>query len=473
MRNPGFLILIGITSMLILAGCSGTTNNSDLAGKLSDIKEAAQEQDTSAKEETDKKEPEVEDGTEEAEDESVNAGATPASFAEAFEEKGTVVNGSYFVRIGNKVYFRKISPDSMKEGAEFGEFLHAEFTPTKCPLICFDLDTGKYEEIGNITGVGELYACPEGFYIGEMNPDSLDSSTTDLYDIATSESNFYCDGVPCGVSKSGKLLAVEQQAGTYFSMALIKDGKEAVALGDENNYYSYCGFAGEDLILIQRKDWGGEADEEWVVCSVTENGEVTQLGSMGTYDEGYPEIQEFRFVNGSIYLTVGYFEGTGHFLSHWTAFKAVPGMSGSLEEITEGRDDYNSSDEEGPENEVPKICFDTGGYLFYSPYTPYKAYMGTGDNSNNMYYYDESYEGCILLRDFIRNDYGEKCQIIQDITTYPEYVFVIYADAEEDDEYSIGWRTGYKMTGWHICAIPCGYGQDDENSAAEGIVYFD
>ena len=190
--------------MLILAGCSGTENNPDLSGKLYEIKEAAQDQDDTKKEEV--------------KDEDV--GGDSASFAEAFE-KGTVVNGSYFVRLGNKVYFRKISQDSMDAGAEFGEFLHTEFTPTRCPLICFDLDTGKYEEIGNITGVGELYACPEGFYVGELNPNSLDSYCTKLYDIATGKSGFYCDGIPLGVSDSGKLLAVERFVGQSMHTGIV------------------------------------------------------------------------------------------------------------------------------------------------------------------------------------------------------------------------------------------------------------
>ena len=99
--------------------------------------------------------------------------------------------------------------------------------------------------------------------------------------------------------------------------------------------------------------------------------------------------------------------------------------------------------------------------------------MGTGDNSNNMYYYDDIYEECLLLKDFIKNDYGEECQIIQDIKSYPEAVFVIYADAKQDEEYSIGWRTGYRMTGLHICAVPLGFGSYDEESETSGIVRFD
>ncbi len=465
-------VMTVLMCVLLMAGCADRSDDPDQADKTAEVTETVQEQDGPGQEEPEKEEPEdsepdKEEKTGETENEGEGAGADADSFAEAFE-KGMVENGSYFVRLANKVYFRKISPESMDAGAQFGGFLHTEFTPTKCPLICYDLDTGKYEEVGDITGVGRLYACPEGFYIGEMNPNSLDSYCTDLYDPATGESDFYCKGTPLGVSESGKLLAVEQYGGQNILTAIIKDGKETASLGGENIYYQYCGFAGETLIALLQT-----ADEEYIVCSVEEDGEITQLGSTGGYDEGYPQIEELKYVNGNIYLILGYYEGTGHFLSHWTTYKAIPGKSGSVEEVTEGREEADGPDEEGPENEVPKICFDTGDAIFYSPHRPYEAYMGTGDNSNNMYYYDDIYEECLLLKDFIKNDYGEECQIIQDIKSYPEAVFVIYADAKQDEEYSIGWRTGYRMTGLHICAVPLDFGSYDEESAASGIVRFD
>ncbi len=481
---------------LILPGCgdsAGKTVDSNPVDQSADISEA--EQVDSGKEEIKKEEVKEEEAvegkveqeeneneessgdaneapTEDTENESKSSAVDLSSFAEAFE-KGMVENGSYFVRLGNKVYFRKISMDSMDAGAEFGHFLNSESSNVESPLICFDLESGKWEEIGNIMGTGELYACPEGFYIGDMDPESPDADITWFYNPATGDQSQYCYGVPQGVSKSGKLLAVEQHqsARSCFPTVLVKNGEEIVSLGDEDNYYIYCGFAGEDLILIQRKGWGGETDEEWFVCSVNENGEVTTLGSMGTFDYSYPELQQFRTIDGTVYLVFGFYEGSGHFLSNWTTYKAVPGKTESLQEVNDGKDDYYV--EEGYEEMVPQLCVDTGDYIFYSVYTPFDAHMGIGDNSNNMYYYDESYDDCLLLRDFIKNDYGEKCQIIQDLTTFPEYVFVIYADAEQDEEYSIGWRTGYRMTGLHICAIPFGYGQYDEVSAAEGIIYFD
>ncbi|MBQ9443554.1 MAG: hypothetical protein IJU43_04550 [Lachnospiraceae bacterium] len=99
--------------------------------------------------------------------------------------------------------------------------------------------------------------------------------------------------------------------------------------------------------------------------------------------------------------------------------------------------------------------------------------MGTGENSNNMYYCDDIYEECLLLKDFIKNDHSGECQIVQTITSYPDTVFVIYADAVEDSEYDIGWRTGYRMKDIHICAVPFGSGAYDEITAAEGIIDFE
>ena len=192
-RRSLAMIIIGLIICYILVGC-GKAADTGLPDKLKTEKESEEKKIQEGS--YSKKEP-VEGSydetvSEEVSEEDVASTFDAASFADAFKN-GSVVNGSYFVRVGNKVYFRKISPDSMDAGAQFGEFLNTEFTPTVCPLICFDLNAGKYEEVGKIRGVGELYACPEGFYVGELNPNSLDSYCTDLYDLATGESDFYCN----------------------------------------------------------------------------------------------------------------------------------------------------------------------------------------------------------------------------------------------------------------------------------------
>ena len=451
-RRPFVSIIIIIISCCILAGC-GKAEDTSLADKLQ-----------TAKESEEKTKDSKDDKKNKSKSKKKKSGETADSdLARAFEENKVDNNGSYFVRIGNKVYFRNIRPEAMAEGATFGEFLHTEYSPTECPLICYDMDTREWEEIGSIKGAGKLYACPEGFYIGEPDQNDPHNSCTDLYAPETGKSAFYCEGTPLGVSAGGRILAVERQAGQTIHTVLIKNGEEIADLGGENIYYEYCGFSGETLIALLHT-----ADDEFILCSVDESGDVTQLGQVGAGQPGYPELEEFIVSGGTLYLTFGYYEGTGHFLSDYETVTAVPGTEGSLKKA----DVYDDEKAEYPENTVPKLCFEPEGVAFYSEHRPYEAYMGAGDNSNNMYYFDEVYDECILLKDFLRDDNGQKCQIVQDIASFPETVFAIYADAQEDDEYSIGWRTGYKMTGWHICAIPFGYGQYDGDKAAEGMVFF-
>ena len=215
------------------------------------------------------------------------------------------------------------------------------------------------------------------------------------------------------------------------------------------------------------------ANEEYILCSVDETGNITELGLIGNSDNGYGEPKQFKFVDGYVYLSLGYYEGTGHFLSRWEVVKAKPGVSGSLEVAINGDDEPSTYEGEGPDPDVPIFFFDTGGAIDCSEHVPYDVYMGDGDKENDLLYYDDIFEECLLVKDFIdRSDY-EKCSIIQDMESITETAFIIYADAEADSEYDIGWRTGYRMTGWHICAIPFDSDHLDINGLAKDIIYFE
>ncbi|MCR5773879.1 MAG: YARHG domain-containing protein, partial [Lachnospiraceae bacterium] len=469
------VILILVMSCLVNISCGrkdeaeepGVSDKEDVSESAKDD-EKADDEDPGEDDKADADENSAEDsGENTVGEEDDNSDKATLSFADAFTEGDVHNNGDYFVTVGNKVYLRNISPDSMEEGAIFGEFLQYEKKPVECALICYDLDTCKWEETGRIKGTGKLYACPDGFYIEENDTDSPDNCRTFLYDPATGESGEYCSGTPLGVSESGKLLAVEQYAGQKMMTVLIKDGKEAASFGGDNVYYEFCGFAGEDLISMKHTE-----DGQYVLCSMDESGNITELGTIECDGYGDPEVKQFGSFKGDVYVNIGYFEGSGHYLSGWDTFKAVPGVKDSLEKVSD-ESDHQENDGEGPENAVPRFYFDETQTLGFSMHLPYQAYMGEDDqNRNDLCYYNDIFEECPLVVDFIKNDLGDPCQIIQDITSASDTIFVIYADAEPDSEYDIGWRQGYRRTGWHICAIPYGPGREDENGLAGDILYF-
>ncbi len=365
--------------------------------------------------------------------------------ADAFAQHSVDNNGSYFVRAGNKVFFREIGTESIDEGAIFGEFLGTEYTPVRSPLVCYDMNTCESREIGQITGIGELFACPRGFYIGYMNPDSFDSYCVEFYDMVSGKQDSYCMGIPRGISQSGEILVVDKLEGQGFNTALIKDGEEIAVFGGENIYYEYCGFVGETLILMLHT----ANEEEYVLCSVDENGVLTELGKMSDSENGYPEIKQFIHDGDDVYLNVGYYEGTGHFLSGWHVIKATCGASGSVTVAMDA-----GSAETKTEETVPYIYIDETGTLCDAEHLPYDVYLGSADSANDLCYYDDIYEEHVIIDEFIKSGYEDKCSVIQNIASFYDTAFIIYADVEADPEYDVGWRMGYRLKEWHICAVP-------------------
>ncbi|MCR4584523.1 MAG: hypothetical protein K5686_02260 [Lachnospiraceae bacterium] len=449
MRHNNMLKLTGLilTVSLMAAGCGKEPEEADNTRTESHVREREEKED---KGEVSEEKPEETENTKEgsAEEGTEEEGTKEETTAPEAELSMQSVdnNGSYFVRVGDKVYFRNISLQGLEEGAIFGEFLGTENEPVSCPLLAYDLNSNEWEKIGDIEGTGPLYACPEGFYIGYCRPGQFYDYNVQLYDISTGNQEEYCKGIPCGVSESGNILVVEDYSGQVTMTRMIKEGKEIAAFGGENMFYQYCGFAGENLIMLLR-----DADERYTVCSADENGNITELGTLDEEAYGYPEIKQFFNVGDKIYISIGYFEGTGHFLSSWMAVEAECGKAGSLATVKTFEDvDYMTYGE----GEVPKLYIDEGGVLCDARNLPYEVFMGSGDEENNLYYLTDIFDREMLAEDFIDNDYEDNCQIIQDITATYDTVFIIYADAEMDSDYDIGWRTGYKLTGWHICAIP-------------------
>ncbi len=443
MRKNLSAIIICFICAVFIAGCGGLrSDGSDIEDKADIAKKNTEITDKSDKKNDDDSVPKPAEDDKETKEPDYD-------FATAFEQRRVYNNGNYFVRIMDKVYFRIIQPESMEKGATFGEFLNTELNTLNCPLISYDINTCEWEQIGTVAGTGKLYACPDGFYIGETDPESFGSNCTNLYDPATGERSFYCAGLPLGVSESGNILAVDELDGQDLYTVLYKEGDEIARLGGRDIYYEYVGFAGENLIVMMRNE-----KDEYILYSVDEKGNAVRLGMVGNADNGYGQPRQLLTIDDQVYVCIGYYEGTGHFLSRWEVVRAKPGIEGSLEMAVDGADVPNVYDDEGPAPDVPVIYVNEKGVFDYIDHKAYVAFMGDGEQENDLLYYNEIYDECILAEDFIDRSDRQNSSIIQDIESITETAFVIYADVQEDSEYEVGWRTGYRMTGWHICAIP-------------------
>ncbi|MCR5092476.1 MAG: hypothetical protein K6B72_00670 [Lachnospiraceae bacterium] len=388
------------------------------------------------------------------------------SFHDAFARGDVENNGSYFVRVGNEVYIRLIEPKCLRDGATFGEFLTGEDQAVSCILAVYDTTDNDWDELFSVTGTGKLFACPGGFYLGNREGDDYSACHTDFIDIETGQQSMYCMGTPLGISESGEILAVQQLEGQFMNIRLFRDGMQIASLGNESSYYYYCGFAGEYLIAMHT-----DANEEYTLVSVDGQGKETQLGKIPPLDvEGlffYPEPGQYlEGEHGEFYLGLGYYEGTGHFLSKWQALTATPGEPGSLA-VAAAVDAY-----EEEYTEEPRMAIDKSGEMYYAAHVPGDLYTIYSESGTDLAFWNGSDREQILIKDFIppiSTQQGGQWSIVQDLAALWDVAFIISADVTEDEEYSIGWRTGYRMDRWHIQAIPIGPGSLDASGTPKEI----
>ncbi|MCR5249341.1 MAG: hypothetical protein K6E50_01900 [Lachnospiraceae bacterium] len=375
------------------------------------------------------------------------AGDTSNGFFAPYFARGDVENnGDYFVRVGDLVWYRELLPENLAAGATFGEFLYTEEEHRSSKLCCYDLNKGFWEEVCDVTGRGELYACPKGIYI---NAEGIEE--TDLIDPETGEQTKYCDGMPLGISPSGELLAVERWGGQVAETVLVKDGKDVLALSGENLYYECCGFAGETMIVLVHDE---SEEHDWRILAVTEDGEQTELGTTGTSEStSWPKVEQFLTKSdGSIALSIAYYEGTGNFLADWKLVEADPRVAGSVEE-TADLAEFEASHFSGEEAvEAPRIWENGIGAIEYNEYVPGDLHV----NEGNLLRVDQTWGGWPVLNGYFGPKEDGHTSILQRGVILRDTAFVIYADVAEDADYDIGWRPGYRMEKLVMNAIPFG-----------------
>ncbi|MBO4914644.1 MAG: hypothetical protein J5449_05495, partial [Oscillospiraceae bacterium] len=78
-------------------------------------------------------------------------------------------NGGYYVRVGNRVFYRQYGADATPKTAVFGEFtLPWGMTGCESELKALDLSTGKTETLFVESGAGPLWYADGGFYLQEF-----------------------------------------------------------------------------------------------------------------------------------------------------------------------------------------------------------------------------------------------------------------------------------------------------------------
>ena len=358
-------------------------------------------------------------------------------------------NGGNFLRVGDLVFFRDVREGLDGVSALWGDFLNVPELSEGSKVMYYDRRTGETGTAFEDGGYGSLWYLDGRFYSGEpaKNADenysgqSLHRCWPDGSGMENiSEGNY---ASVTGASEKNDYLSVHQYVSGQ-EQYLVYDGSvyPAQMIGPENDeYFVYAGFAGEDLILVSR------AGDRYPVSEINlETGERIRLGELP-----YTEAQEYAGAEiiqlyqeeDDIYLGVGWYAGTGHFLNGYYIVKMKARTENSVEEVPAERQE----DEGDPER--PWFFLNAGGEVLFSKYDPAGEVVLSDYSYGDLIYVDSPFGASILEKEFIKeseamSSEAETVRILQAAEFVDGAAWIITADAARAPEEDIGWRTAYK-----------------------------
>lgn len=361
-------------------------------------------------------------------------------------------NGGHFLRVGDLVFFRDVREGMKDLTATWGSFLDMAELGKDADVLYYDQRTGKTGIAFHDGGYGPLWYQGGRIWSAEEAP-----SGDGNYTIQTLHS-CWPDGsgrrtfggrsfmTVDGVSESRRLLAATDYTDGVAGCRIYEGGIQPILSYEpkEGEYIVYTGFAGEDLILVTSTEEGGYQVLEF--CSDT--GDVVRLGLLPSdEDRQYcsPDVVQCEVIDGKIWLGIGWFAGTGHFLNLYDVVRMTPRQAESLESVPIDDTGFNI-DEHGI---TPRFFLNGADELLISEHDPdgevYLSEFSWGD----LVYQDSPYSAIMLQEGFIPESgsmgYAEKsAKILQAAEIAGGAAWIVTAEASRAPEQDIGWREAYR-----------------------------
>lgn len=291
---------------------------------------------------------------------------TPVANEEQAETEAEVENnGGYYVRVNDKVYFRRYGEDAPAETAVFGEFTKPWSLSGASEILSLDLKSGELDTLCAEEGCGPLWYGDGGFYLNERfgGEDSVW-----WYALDGAEAEHLCAGTPLGVTESG-LLAVERMENgpeQYRTVYAFYRGKAAAGEAEISNesYVAYAGMTDAGVFLLQIT-YDEDAKPTVELLQLTPEGKSIDLGTLPELEESsFYDVQADRFLasGDTVTVGVGYYAGTGHFLNEYAFVSATIGQEGSVRDL--------DADIEMSEGDLPRLRTGEDGAILLVPALP-------------------------------------------------------------------------------------------------------
>ena len=351
-------------------------------------------------------------------------------------------NGGQFVRVDDKVWFRRYDEGVINESQLWGNFLDVWPTHAVSSMLCY------YDESGDAIvealaddGFGELWFGTDGFYLMR----SADGDAREAYykTLDGAETVLRRGYVP-GVSDNGRFAVVASEGGADGGRLYVYEGTSELRFAPyEEHYLEFCAVTDEGALLYL--DRGGNT-----LCELGTDGAVRALGALPAPEDyggfGYDwELEQCLLAGDEVWCTFGSYEGTGHFLSDALCVRAKLDAENSLEVI-----------EDQPTTEypfVPKLWRDESGAVCRGEHAPGEVEIAY--ESGDLCRYETADGKTLLIASFLpRDDDSDDMMVEQSMETLGGAVYLIVAEAIRDAENDIGWRMAYRPGALHYLRVP-------------------
>lgn len=350
-----------------------------------------------------------------------------------------VNNGEYFLKVGNKVYYRVYGEDSLEKTALFGDFVNNPVVGGgNSSIYAFDETMESADFMFSDNGFGPLYYMNGRFYLTRYKaPGCIETYSVD--ELGENEISYggYTDLK--GVSPDYDAFAYEGTNNSGNStVTLYMGGEKIFEKSEKTKSYDIILVDGDHLIYETSENNVSDRCSYMLYSYEYESGRERCLGKAeDPADAGYrPFLPAYgRLYGNEVYIVYEVREGTGNFYSGGAVYKAVADEDNSCSLYDTNPDFYETPYVESSEEGIRIYQNKSGSYYAGSDGC---MYLRNSDGSGEKY--TETFIPC----GYEGSSVHMESPVVTDING------IIYMMAEYSvysPSCDVGWRMAYRHTG--------------------------
>lgn len=371
-------------------------------------------------------------------------------------------NGGNFVKIGDCIYYIKLTDNAVNKTVLFGNFRGNKMIGQECALMCYDTRSGQLEEIATVLSDTRLAYYDGCIYTGDYRTDYV--WETWKVNLTTGEKEVF---------QYARLLCIDPETGRIVTIDSDENGSYLNVYGGEKLLYTLCvedptinvgevSLQKEYLIYELQEQVDSDDGTMYLnkLCAaniVSDEGHF--LGVLPEREDPtypmYGAVDQLTVFEDRLYVAYGYYAGTGNFLNEKHVCVADPNQDDSLEEI-EPTDAYDLETDNFLTTCLPEII-----YCVAKPYDVLLNY-----DTYCLELFLPNSDGTLTAKSLAKIDgleYDSENRKLAEVTEYVDgKVYLVIDEVTYNPDESIGWRDAYDVNAIHYYEMDVESGEMQE-----------